>query len=97
MNLGFAFVVTVAREESEERLLQVLKRRHANYPIIRRDPSAWIEGGILPARAKYPADWLISSLDGHFLTLSAEEAPEIEGLGLVIRPATPDDLGRILP
>lgn len=95
MNLGFAFVVTVPSGESEERLLQILKRRRANYPIIWRDPSAW-EGDILPG-PKYPADWLVSSLDGHFLTLSAEEAPEVDGLGLAIRAATTDDLVRFRP
>lgn len=97
MNLGKGFIVTVPNQDSEEKILALLKERSENYLIVLRDPKArtWPRGS-WPREHTYPADWLISSMDGAFLTLK-NGTRRIEGLCLIIRAATVEDLKRLLP
>lgn len=102
MNLGTGYIVTIPNTESGEKLLSILRRRPENYPIVCRQARP----RYIPSRkrlrvqisdyTKYPQDWLVSSLDGFFLTLSSG-TQEIKGLGLIIREATEKDLPRFLP
>jgi len=85
INCGTGYIVTLPSEDAEQRLLALLAERKENYPIICKETA--IHG--LP-HYWYPVRHLIFSLDGHFLTLQSTEP--IEGMGMIIRHATNDDL-----
>lgn len=80
MKLGYGFFVEILDQQNESKLLNLLKKRKDNYPIIARLNPSW----------KYPAKYIVSSLDNCFLKIGMEDfIPR----GLTVRLATKEDIG----
>ncbi len=82
MELGKAFIVMIESKQSEDKVLELLKKRKDNYTIVQRAHRG----------QTYPIDYLITSLDNCFLRLTPHEAVEVSNLRLRCRSATPEDI-----